>query len=130
MKTTNFQISRKGNEKLLLILIIYVIVITHFTVITCFNVARGRVNKGWVYIMYEPKVSVLCRRDLYWLPKCYIETHNATVKCVISDLLMIWWTCRSCFISRGEQNVLKCAISNLMFNHVMHYQHSDWPKVT
>ena len=24
----------------------YVIVITHFTVITCVNVARGRVNKG------------------------------------------------------------------------------------
>ena len=24
----------------------YVIVRTHFTVITCFNVARGRVNKG------------------------------------------------------------------------------------
>ena len=30
---------------------VYVIVRTHFTVITCFNVARGQVNKGWVYII-------------------------------------------------------------------------------
>ena len=44
---------------------IYVIVRTHFTVITCFNVARGRVNKGRVYIMHEPKASALCKRDLY-----------------------------------------------------------------
>ena len=43
----------------------YVIVRTHFTVITCFNVARGRVNKGRVYIMHEPKASALCKRDLY-----------------------------------------------------------------
>ena len=43
----------------------YIIVITHFTMTTCFNVARGCVNKGLVYIMHEPKASALCKRDLY-----------------------------------------------------------------
>ena len=46
-------------------MLIQVIVGTHFAVITCFNVARGWVNKGLVYIMHEPKASVLCKRDLY-----------------------------------------------------------------
>ena len=54
------------------------------------DVAWGQVNKGWVYIMHELKA--MC-----YVNKTFIdpsnETHNAlAVKCVISDLLMMWWT--------------------------------------
>ena len=40
---------------------------THFTVITCFNVALGRsMNECLVYITHSPSVCALCKLNLYW----------------------------------------------------------------